>query len=73
MITNHLTGESLPLEPEDLAICQSIFDKVCADFSVQKNSPAAKKIAVYVWELYRQGLRNPDELHQLAKIALRQY
>ena len=73
MITNHLTGESLPLDPEDLSICQSIFDKVCADLSVQKNSAAAKKIAVYVSELYRQGLRNPDQLHQLAKMALRQY
>ena len=73
MLADQLNDNNLALSLMELAKCQESFDSICADLSVEKGSPAAKKLAVYVFELYRQGIRNSYELKQLASMAMRQY
>lgn len=73
MLTNHLREDNLPLSPEELAICQTAFDTTCHTLKIEKDTPEARRLAVYAFELYRQGIRDPQELAQLAGIAVQQY
>jgi hypothetical protein len=61
-----LNGLKASLRPEDLAICQHVFDQICADGSRDAASLDAEFIASTVLTMFRSGMREEAEL--LAKV-----
>ena len=51
-----------PLSPEDLNVCKATFDRICAAQRVHPETDKASDLAALVIELYRQGVRDHDQL-----------
>ncbi len=71
MLTDHLREANLPLTSSQLTACQAAFDAACADLGIDKGGGVARRLAVYVFEYYRQGIGTPDELRKLAALAIK--
>lgn len=56
------TPQSEFLSPEDLAICQRVFDKICADCKWNSASSDAEGLAIVVISVFQHGLFNEVDL-----------
>ena len=56
-------------DPYDLNVCQKVFDSVRQKAGVPKDSEEASLIGAIVVELYRSGVRNPDNLRAMVEAA----
>lgn len=53
-------------EPRELDFLQRFFEAACAERGLNGNSPAAQDLAIRIFGLYQQGIRQEDELqHKL--------
>ncbi|MBY5461766.1 hypothetical protein HFO89_36655 [Rhizobium leguminosarum] len=59
----------LPLDFRDLEPCQHVFDDRRSTADVPRNSEEAERIAAIVVKLYRQGVRNPEQLKTMVQAA----
>jgi hypothetical protein len=57
------------LDARDLDVCQQVFDSLCEKAGVSKDSEEASRIAAIVIDLYRQGVRDPDDLRTIVETA----
>ena len=52
-------------DPEDIAVMQTAFDRLLADFKlVDRDDPIVTMLAKLVIELVRTGERNPERIRQ---------
>ncbi|MFF0952495.1 hypothetical protein ACFYE9_34205 [Rhizobium leguminosarum] len=58
-----------PLDSRDLETCQRVFDRLSADYGIEKDSDEAERMASIVIELYRQGVRDPNHLQSMVEAA----
>ncbi|PKA44717.1 hypothetical protein N2599_20785 (plasmid) [Rhizobium sullae] len=56
----------VPLTSEDLAICDMVLDELCAEFQLANGGSVVDHLASIIIELYRQGVREPEQLKLLA-------
>ncbi|TCU20275.1 hypothetical protein [Rhizobium sullae] len=56
----------VPLTSEDLAICDMVLDELCAEFQLANDRSVVDHLASIIIELYRQGVREPEQLTLLA-------
>ncbi|WP_179213841.1 hypothetical protein [Rhizobium sullae] len=52
----------VPLTSEDLAICDMVLDELCAEFQLANGRSVVDHLASIIIELYRQGVREPEQL-----------
>ncbi|RRH89561.1 hypothetical protein EH240_33810 [Mesorhizobium tamadayense] len=50
------------LGPEDLAICQRVFDQICADAMLDRDSTDSQALALTVLTFFQRGAVDHDEL-----------
>ncbi|WP_084508022.1 hypothetical protein [Mesorhizobium sp. WSM3224] len=50
------------LGPEDLAICQRVFDRICADANLDRKSVDGQVLALTVLAFFQRGVTDHDEL-----------
>jgi hypothetical protein len=63
MIIEHVTFSHLdPLQPEELEMLHRVFDVTCAAAGIRKKSPQAEGLAATLFELFRSGIRDEDQL-----------
>lgn len=58
-----------PLMSEDLAVCQRVLEEVKAEFNVADDDEEISRIAAITIELYREGVRNFEQLKVLVFAA----
>lgn len=61
-----MTTRDVPLTSDDLAICNMILDDVSAQFGVVADRETVARLASIIIELFRQGVRDPNQLRMLA-------
>jgi hypothetical protein len=54
-----------PLTSEDLAVCQEVLDAVKAEFQLDTDGEETSRTAAITIEMYRQGVRNFEQLKLL--------
>ncbi|MBY5568993.1 hypothetical protein HFO55_17355 [Rhizobium leguminosarum] len=69
MVQTIKTRSQVPLDSRDLETCQRVFDKLSADYGIERDSDEAERMASIVIELYRQGVRNPNHLQSMVEAA----
>ncbi|WP_438617134.1 hypothetical protein [Oryzifoliimicrobium ureilyticus] len=57
------------MDARDLMICQRVFDAFRLQVGFDKASPEAQRIAAITVQLYRQGVRKPDQLRAMVEAA----
>ncbi len=62
MNTQIFSVHDQPLSPEDLNFCKATFDQICLEQGVDPETDEASDLAALVIELYRQGVRDHDQL-----------
>jgi hypothetical protein len=55
-----------PLTSEDLAVCNMVLDDISAEFSIVADKQSVARLASIIIELFRQGVRDPEQLKLLA-------
>ncbi|MCV9967008.1 hypothetical protein OIU34_34820 [Pararhizobium sp. BT-229] len=65
MTAQIFSAHDQPLSPEDLNFCKAAFDQICRAQRVDPTTGEANDMAVLVIELYRQGIRDCDQLASL--------
>ncbi|CAN7623854.1 hypothetical protein [Neorhizobium sp. LjRoot104] len=51
-----------PIEPDELATLQRVFDQACKVRGFQKHTPEAVEIAILIVSLYQHGVLNERQL-----------
>ncbi|MBY3118504.1 MULTISPECIES: hypothetical protein [Rhizobium] len=69
MVQTIKTRSQAPLDSRDLETCQRVFDKLSADYGIERDSDEAERMASIVIELYRQGVRDPNHLQSMVEAA----
>ncbi|MBY5753193.1 hypothetical protein [Rhizobium leguminosarum] len=69
MVQTIKTRSQVPLDSHDLETCQRVFDKLSADYGIERDSDEAERMASIVIELYRQGVRDPNHLQSMVEAA----
>ncbi|MBY5637240.1 hypothetical protein HFO39_21115 [Rhizobium leguminosarum] len=69
MVQTIKTRSQVPLDSRDLETCQRVFDKLSADYGIERDSDEAERMASIVIELYRQGVRDPNHLQSMVEAA----
>ncbi|MBY5701718.1 hypothetical protein HFO38_03100 [Rhizobium leguminosarum] len=69
MVQTIKTRSQVPLDSRDLETCQRVFDKLSADYGIERDSDEAERMASIVIELYRQGVRDPNHLQSTVEAA----
>jgi hypothetical protein len=60
-------AEELPLYPEDITICQRVFDVVRRECGVEHEPEMCDILARHVIDHYRRGVKDEARLGRLAK------
>lgn len=55
-----------PLTSEDLAVCNTVLDDIAGEFGIVADKQTVARLASIIIELFRQGVRDPDQLKLLA-------
>ncbi len=69
MVQTIIKRSDAPLDANDLKLCQRVFDEIRATADSPGKSEEGERIAAIVIELYRQGVRNPEQLKILVQGA----
>ena len=69
MVQTIIKKSQAPLDSRDLEVCQHVFDDLRTMADVPRNSEEAEGIAAIVVELYRQGVRNREQLKTMVQAA----
>ncbi len=69
MVQTIIKRSNAPLDARDLELCQHVFDEIRAAADIPRQSEEGERIAAIVIELYRQGVRNPEQLKILVQGA----
>lgn len=64
MARDDFAANDAPLQNEDIAICQRVFDHLCASGHIT-GGDACDELAIQIIHLYRHGVTNEDSLEQL--------
>jgi hypothetical protein len=64
-----ITERDRPMTSEDLAVCQQVLEAVKAEFQLGDGDEETLRSAAITIELYRQGVRNFDQLKVLVFAA----
>lgn len=59
--------EDVPFHPEDLALCQRVFDGLRRELEIEHDRTGSELLASYVLSYYRRGAKNEAQLSLLAK------
>jgi hypothetical protein len=59
----------VPLNSQDLAICQKVLETLCADLRVDRESDEGRRIGVIAIQLVQQGVRDEDDLLVMVRAA----
>ncbi|PZM08602.1 hypothetical protein [Rhizobium tubonense] len=60
-------AEELPLYPEDIALCQRVFDAVRRECGFEREPETCEILARHVIDHYRRGVKDEVQLGRLAK------
>ncbi|OCJ03738.1 hypothetical protein A6U87_17535 [Rhizobium sp. AC44/96] len=63
-MTNSL--RDMPLTSEDLAVCNTVLDDISREFGIVADTQTVARLASIIIELFRQGVRDPEQLKLLA-------
>ncbi len=63
MLAHSVSGSTLRLE--DLAMLQDIFDDLCRQRGLEKNTPAASNLAADLIDLFQLGVQDARELETI--------
>lgn len=58
-----------PFDGRDLTVCQAVFDKLRAELRTGVDAEEANRIAAMIVDLYRQSVREPDQLKVMIEAA----
>jgi hypothetical protein len=58
-----------PLDGRDLTVCQAVCDKLMAELRTGVDAEEANRIAAIIVDLYRQGIREPEQLKVMIEAA----
>jgi hypothetical protein len=56
-------------DQHDLKVCQPVFDRILDEGKIAKGSEGADRVARIVVDLYRQGVRKPQQLISMVAAA----
>jgi hypothetical protein len=62
--------DDLPLYPEDLAICQRVYDALRQECGIEHDPAMCDLLAWQVITYYRRGVKDEAQLGHLAKLML---
>lgn len=68
---DRIRQEDLPLYPEDLAICQRVFDALRQDCGIAHDQAMCDLLAWHVISCYRCGVRDEVQLGHLARSMIK--
>ena len=60
-----ITERDRPMTSQDLAVCQQVLEAVKAEFQLADDDAETSRSAAITIELYRQGVRDVDQLKVL--------
>ncbi|MBB4117293.1 MULTISPECIES: hypothetical protein [Rhizobium] len=69
MVQTIKNRSQVPLDSRDLETCQHVFDKLRADYTIARDSDEAERMASIIIEIYRQGVRDPNQLQSMVEAA----
>jgi hypothetical protein len=55
-----------PLTSEDMTVCNHVLDELCRELGLVNDKIVVARLASIIIELYRQGVRDQDQLKLLA-------
>lgn len=55
-----------PLTSEDLAVCNNVLNEISLEFDIAPDTQTVSRLASIIIELFRQGVRDPEQLKLLA-------
>jgi hypothetical protein len=55
-----------PLTSEDLVVCNAVLDDISREFGIVGDTQKVTRVASIIIELFRQGVRDPEQLKLLA-------
>ncbi|RWY79940.1 hypothetical protein EHI44_30800 [Rhizobium leguminosarum] len=58
-----------PFDGRDLIVCQTVFNKLQAQLRTVVDAEEANRIAAIIVDLYRQGIRDPEQLKVMIEAA----
>ena len=59
-----------PLTSADLSVCNDVLKILCRQHAIEKDQGAVTRLAAIIIELYRQGVRDSEQLRLLAEATL---
>ncbi|MCY1669143.1 hypothetical protein [Rhizobium sp. SL86] len=69
MIRSEKRPSEEPLNSEDLARCQQVFERLKADICLDEDHEEINRLAAITIELYRQGVRREEQLRDMVAAA----
>jgi hypothetical protein len=69
MIRSEKRPSDDPLNSEDLAKCQQVFERLRAEICPDDDQEETNRLAAITMELYRQGVRREDLLRDMVAAA----
>ncbi|NLS08340.1 hypothetical protein HGP14_34750 [Rhizobium sp. P32RR-XVIII] len=64
MIQTRISSDQIPMQDEDVAMCQRVFDQVCEAKHVTSGE-ARDELATQIIHFYQHGVRDEDILRRL--------
>jgi len=69
MIRSETRRNQEPLNSEDLAKCQQVFERLKAEICPLDDQEETNRLAAITIELYRQGVRSEEQLREMVAAA----
>ena len=64
MIRSLVAAGEMPLQNEDIEICQRVFDQLCAEKGI-KDRDRCEELAASIIDFYQHGVKNEASLKRL--------
>ena len=70
MAVDHVSSDELPLYPEDLAVCQRVFDALRQECGIEGDLEMCDLLAWHIITYYKIGLKSEAQLGHLARSTM---
>ncbi|MBB4568041.1 hypothetical protein [Rhizobium leucaenae] len=64
MIRSMVSAGEIPLQNDDIEICQRVFDQICVEKGI-KDEDRCEELAASIIEFYQHGVKNEASLKRL--------
>jgi hypothetical protein len=64
MIRDKVSASQIPMQNDDVEICQRVFDQICAERSIETDI-GREKLAMQIIHFYQHGVKDENSLKRL--------